>query len=186
MVGHEQKQIRPPQGLLLPITNAVKYLRGGNRQSQLVFETLPTVDGDEIDCLLRINPRRNRMWQAFAWRALHARMLQQRRHSRQGPGGVIELRRGQYEFLQMVGASRCDARTAQRAVPTSETKNFVLHRVAQSAVQIPSRGRGVALRRPDGAARRPYLGKLVCCHAPAARDYKIIGRLFRVSPSNCA
>ena len=27
----------------------------------------------------------------------------------------------------MVGASRCDARTAQRAVPTSEMKNFVLH-----------------------------------------------------------
>ena len=25
----------------------------------------------------------------------------------------------------MVGASRCDARTPQRGVPTSETKNFV-------------------------------------------------------------
>ena len=35
--------------------------------------------------------------------------------------------RGAGQNSSMVGASRCDARTAQRAVPTSEMKNFVLH-----------------------------------------------------------
>ena len=35
--------------------------------------------------------------------------------------------KGARQNSPMVGASRCDARTAQRAVPTGEIKHFVLH-----------------------------------------------------------
>ncbi len=47
----------------------------------------------------------------------------------------------------MVGASRCDARTAQRAVPTSEMKHFVLHPFLSIAM--------ISLLALAGCAHRP-------------------------------
>ncbi len=100
------------------MTNGVKQPPGENRQSKLIFETLPAVDGDEIDFLLRINPRRSGMRQTVALRAFHARMLQYGCRLPQGPGGDVR------QNSSWVGTPRCGVRTAQRAVPTKANEEF--------------------------------------------------------------
>jgi hypothetical protein len=56
---HEQKYIRPPQQLFLPMTDGFKQSSGDIWQRELIPETLFAVDGYEIDFFLRVNPRRN-------------------------------------------------------------------------------------------------------------------------------
>ena len=59
----------------------------------------------------------------------------------------------------MVGASRCDARTAQRAVPTSEMKNFVLHPLFARISHLDIQGLATLvppeIQREGEAPRRP-------------------------------
>src|SRR5262245_54963661 len=59
MIGHEQKQIRPPQKLLLPMLNGCEDLLGNLREGRLILEAPPAVDRDEIDFLARIDPQRD-------------------------------------------------------------------------------------------------------------------------------
>ena len=75
MIGHQQKQIRPPKEFLLPMLNRFKDLFRHFRQSQLVSETLLAVDGDEIDFLVWINPQRNLMREMLAGVIFHGQRI---------------------------------------------------------------------------------------------------------------
>jgi hypothetical protein len=66
MIRHQQKNMRPPQEMLLPVPDRFKQLVRHRRQSQLIVETFPAIDGDEIDFPVRIHPQRNVMRQMFA------------------------------------------------------------------------------------------------------------------------
>ena len=60
-------------------------------------------------------------------------------------GDVELVEVGARQNSSMAGASRCDARTAQRAVPTSEMKNSVLHPMEVLRLPAVGLGRGNAL-----------------------------------------
>ena len=68
---HEQEQIRPPQQFFLTMTDGFKQSFGDARQRELIFETFFAVDANEINFLLRVNPRRNLVRQRFASRDFH-------------------------------------------------------------------------------------------------------------------
>ena len=89
---HEQEQIRPPQKLFLTMTDGFKQACRGIGQGELISKTLFAVDGDEINLLLRIDPRRNFVRQRFASRDFHGGRIGGRDDGRQ----------------DLVGTSRCD------------------------------------------------------------------------------
>src|SRR5258706_464561 len=70
---YHAKQIRPPQKLFLPVTDGFKQSLGDLGQRELIPETFFAIDADEINFLLRVNPRRNLVRQRFASRNFHAR-----------------------------------------------------------------------------------------------------------------
>ncbi len=72
MVGHEQKNVRPPQKLFLPVTAGFKETFGNFRQRQLVATALQTVDADKINFPVWVNPQWNIMRQGLSFGRVHA------------------------------------------------------------------------------------------------------------------
>ncbi|PYJ57916.1 MAG: hypothetical protein DME24_17950 [Verrucomicrobia bacterium] len=83
VVGHEQEQIWPPQKLFLTMTNGFKQACRDFGQGELISKTLFAVDGDEINLLLRINPRRDFVRQRFATCDFHGGRIGGRDDGRQ-------------------------------------------------------------------------------------------------------
>src|SRR5665213_1457745 len=89
-------------------------------QSKLISKTHPAIDGDEINFLLRINPRRNFVRQSFA------------------PGNCHVKRYGR--DIRVVGTSRCDVRSSQRDDPTGRRSAATLSNHGRpSVLSLPSR-----------------------------------------------
>ena len=65
MIGHEQKDIRPPKILLLPMPDRFKECIGDLVGGQLIRSTQFAIDGNEVNLPLRINPWRNFVRQRF-------------------------------------------------------------------------------------------------------------------------
>ena len=63
MIGHQQKQVRPPEMLLLPMPDGFEYLAGWLWKGKLVPRAFATVDRDEVNLAIWVNPKRNLMRQ---------------------------------------------------------------------------------------------------------------------------
>jgi hypothetical protein len=83
MIGHEQKEVRPPQKLLLPMTDGFKQAFGNVWQGELIPAAFLAVDADEIGFLVRVHPRRNLMREKFAVDEFHAREIVERERKSQ-------------------------------------------------------------------------------------------------------
>ncbi len=81
MVGHQKKNMRPPNKILLPVTNGFKQLLRRFRHGQLIAEPFFAVDGDEINFLMWIHPQRNLVRQTLGRQRFHASK------TKQTPGG---------------------------------------------------------------------------------------------------
>ena len=136
MIRHQQKNVRPPQELFLPVPDGFKQADGNFWQGKLVVTAFPAVDGDEINLPVRVNPQGHVMRQGFSSGPVHAPKVfanavgwqtkngrdrppggPRRRAQRQATetGGVGLAARG-----KLSGGRRGSAgqRTAQRAIPT--------------------------------------------------------------------
>jgi len=75
MVGHQQKNMRPPQSLILPVTDGFKERRRSFFDGQLVGSAQFTIDGDKINLPLRINPQRDCVRQGFSAGNVHGESI---------------------------------------------------------------------------------------------------------------
>ena len=71
MIRHQQKNVRPPQKLFLPVADGFKQAGGNFRQGKLVMAAFPAVDGDEINFPVRVNPQWHVMRQGFSFWNVH-------------------------------------------------------------------------------------------------------------------
>jgi len=90
MIGHEQKDIRPPKTLLLPMPDRFKEWLGDLVGGQLIRSTQFAIDGNEVNLPLRINPWRNFVRQRFPKGNGHAKML----------GPRVEWRNAEVRWLE--------------------------------------------------------------------------------------
>ena len=73
VIGHNQKKMRPPQAFLLPMLNGFEKRFSNMRQRQLIRPAYSTIDRDEINFLLWIDPKRHLVRQSLAAGNLHER-----------------------------------------------------------------------------------------------------------------
>jgi hypothetical protein len=109
------------------MANGFKQWFGDIRQRELIPDTLFAVDGDEINSPLRVNPRRNLVWQIFASRDFH--------------GGIIGTDTNHGKAL--VGTSRCNVparATAGGMNHVPRTNSNTLPLAPLNAARTPQRG----------------------------------------------
>ena len=69
VIGHEQEYMWPPKEVFLPMPDGFEEWCCNRWKSESVVGTFAAVDGDEVNLLLRIDPKRDVMRQSFpVWR----------------------------------------------------------------------------------------------------------------------
>jgi hypothetical protein len=75
MIRHQQKNVRPPNSLLLPVPDSFKKLPGNFRPGQLIGSPILAIDGYKINLAMRIDPQRDVMRQPFSLGSVHGRLI---------------------------------------------------------------------------------------------------------------
>src|SRR5688572_8952342 len=96
MIGHDEKEMRPPQTNLLSMFNCLEQPFSDVWQCQLIGPASSTIDRDEINLLSRINPERHLMRQEFSPRNMH----------------TAENKKVAWRRNAKVGTARCAVRAA--------------------------------------------------------------------------
>ena len=142
--------MRPPEKFLLPMPNRFKQADGNLRQRELVGETLPAIDADEINFRVQVNPQQDGVGQSFSLGNIHGGKLSdnktfpQTKNSGRQPAQVGTARGA-------VPARSGLPAKAQRRRERRAERTWLDPRLARS---VPSPD--AALGDGDGAARHPY------------------------------